>query len=85
MGFRSSQTIPLGTALGLDGEGVELPMTLDEAGLSSEALDHPSAKEGKELFEVVVGRGAGVRRWGWALGSGLPRRMGHPIEVDLPS
>jgi hypothetical protein len=67
-----------------EGDGVELSVPLDEAGLSGDALDHPRGKEGEERLEVVVGRGARVRRWGGAPGSGLPRWMGHPIEVGPP-
>jgi hypothetical protein len=55
-----------------EGDGVELSVPLDEAGLSGDALYHPRGKEGEKRLEVVVGRGARVRRWGGAPGSGLP-------------
>ena len=68
-----------------EGDEFELSVPLAEAGLSSDVLDHPRGKEGEERLEVVVGRGARVRRWGGAPASGLPPWMGHPIEVGLPS
>ena len=69
---------------GEEGDRVEFSMPLDDVSFSGDARDHPRGKDGEERHEVVVGRGARVRRWGGAPDSGLPRWMGHPIEVGSP-
>ena len=68
-----------------EGDGVKLAMPSDEARLPGDALDHSRREQGDERLEVVIRLGT----LGVGLVSpprtGLPRWVGHPIEVDLPS
>jgi hypothetical protein len=68
-----------------EADGVELAVSSDEARLPGDPLDHSGREEGDERLQVVVGLGAFGEWSASALRSGLPRRMGHSIEVDRPS